>query len=153
MGTRHGLEIRAAVGGDAPGLAAMLAEAAVAVAPAELAGRLEALQRAGGTALVAVAWGPPSGLVVLTHHRTLDSARPLGLVTTLLVARDSRRRGIGRVLLKAAARAARQAGCERMLLAAGPGQADLRAFCTANGFAEAGDLLARPLLRRGSAEA
>lgn len=153
MGTRYGLEIRAAVSGDAPGLAAMLAEAAIAIAPAEFAGRLEALQREGGTALVAVEWGPPSGLVVLSHHRTLDSARPVGLVTTLLVARDSRRRGIGRVLLKAAARTARRAGCERMLLTAEPGQADLRAFCTATGFAQAGTILTRPLLRRGSAEA
>ena len=153
MGSRHGLEIRNAVSGDAPGLAAMMAEASPAVAPADLASRLEALQREGGTALVAVEWGPPSGLVVLSRHRTLDAARPVGVVTTLLVARESRRRGIGRLLLKAAAHTARQAGCERMLLCAEPGQADLRAFCTATGFADAGSLLSRPLLRRGSAEA
>lgn len=152
MGTRYGLEIRAAVGGDAPGLAAMMAEATRVIEPVAFADRLEALQRAGGTALVAVEWGPPSGLVASSYHRTLESPRPVGLITTLLVARDSRRRGIGRVLLKAAARAARQAGCERMLLAAEPGQADLRAFCAATGFVGAGNVLSRPLLRRGSAE-
>lgn len=151
MGTRYGLEIRAAVSGDASGLAAMMTEAALAIGPVEFAGRLEALQRAGGTALVAVEWGPPSGLVVLSHHRTLEASQPVGLITTLLVAQDSRRRGIGRVLLKAAARTARQAGCEQLLLNAEPGQVDLRAFCAATGFAEAGSVLTRPLLRRGPA--
>ena len=129
----------------------MMAEAVAPVEPADVAGRLEALQRAGGTALVAVEWGPPNGLVVVSPHRTLDSARPVGLVTMLLVARDARRRGIGRLLLKAAARTARQAGCERMRLDVQPGQGGLRAFCAATGFAETGLILTRPLLRRGPA--
>jgi aminoglycoside 6'-N-acetyltransferase I len=152
LGNRYGLEIRAAAGPDAAGLAALLGETGVAVGAADLAARLEALQRAGGTALVAVEWGPPSGIVALAPVRTLDAPKPHGLITSLAVAPESRRRGIGRVLLKAAGRAARLAGCDRLILAAGPDQDALRAFCAAAGFTEAGRLLVRPLLKRGSGD-
>jgi aminoglycoside 6'-N-acetyltransferase I len=151
VSNRYGLEIRAAAAPDAPGLAALLAAEGVGVAPADLAGRLDALQADGGTALVAVDWGPPSGLVAVAPVHTLGAARAFGLVTTLVVAADSRRRGIGRVLLKAAGRAARQAGCDRLLLGVGPDQDALRAFCAAAGFAEDGRILTRPLLKRGAA--
>ncbi|QEE41044.1 MULTISPECIES: GNAT family N-acetyltransferase [unclassified Methylobacterium] len=152
MGNRYGLEIRAAAGSDAPGLAELLGAAGVAVGAADLTVRLDALQGGGGTALVAVEWGPPSGLIALSPVRTLEAPRATGLITTLIVGAESRRRGIGRVLLKAAGRAARQAGCDRLVLSVGPGQDDLRAFCEAAGFAADGHSLARPLLKRGSGE-
>ncbi len=150
MGNRYGLEIRAAAGSDAVGLAALLGDP---VGAAELAARLEGLQRDGGTVLVAVEWGPPSGLIALSPVRTLDAPRPFGLITTLVVAADSRRRGIGRVLLKAAGRAARQAGCDRLRVSVGADQPSLRAFCAAAGFTGADPLYERPLLKRGSGEA
>ena len=153
MGNRYGLEIRTAAGPDAAGLAAILEEAGHPVGAADLAARLEALQRDGGTVLVAVEWGPPSGLIALAPVRTLDAPRPFGLITTLVVAVESRRRGIGRVLLKAAGRAARQAGCDRLLLRVGPDQHALRAFCEAAGFTGEAQLYGRPLLKRGSGEA
>lgn len=153
MGNRYGLEIRAAAGSDAAGLAALLSEGGGAVGAADLAARLEALQRAGGTVLVAVEWGPPSGLIALAPVHTLDAARPFGLITTLVVAAESRRRGIGRVLLKAAGRAARQAGCDRLRVRVGPEQHALGAFCAAAGFAGADQVYERPLLKRGSGEA
>lgn len=153
MGTRYGLEIRAAASSDAAGLAALLGEAGIAVGAADLATRLDALQQDGGTALVAVEWGPPSGLITVSPVRTLEAPRPFGLITSFAVAIESRRRGIGRVLLKAAGRAARQAGCDRLLLAAAPDQEALRAFCRAAGFTDAGQMLARPLLKRGAGEA
>ncbi|MCJ2056334.1 GNAT family N-acetyltransferase [Methylobacterium sp. J-048] len=152
MGNRYGLEIRAAAGPDAPGLAELLGAAGLAVGAADLAARLDALQGSGGTALVAVEWGPPSGLIALAPIRTLEASRATGLITTLVVAAESRRRGIGRVLLKAAARAARQAGCERLVLNIGTGQEALHAFAVAAGFTDDGQILARPLLKRGSAE-
>lgn len=152
LGNRYGLEIRAAAGTDAGALAVLLGEAGVAVGAADLAARLETLQRGGGTALLAVEWGPPSGLVALAPVATLGAARPFGLITTFVVGPESRRRGIGRVLLKAAGRAARQAGCDRLLLPVEPGQDDLRAFCAAAGFTAEGRMHARPLLKRGSGE-
>lgn len=152
MGNRYGLEIRAAAAGDAADLAALLSGAGHPVAAQDLAPRLAALQAAGGTALVAVEWGPPSGLAVLGPLPTLDAARPVAVLTALLVAPDARRRGIGRLLLKAASRAARQAGCERVLMPVEPGRADLAAFGAATGFSGDGRLLARPLLRRGPAQ-
>jgi len=152
LGNRYGLEIRAAAGPDAAGLADLLGEAGVAVGVVDLAVRLNALQSSGGTALVAVEWGPPSGLIALSPVRTLDAPKALGLITILVVASDSRRKGIGRVLLKAAARAARQAGCERLILSVGPGQDALHAFCLAAGFTGDGQILTRPLLKRGSTD-
>lgn len=152
MGNRYGLEIRAAAGPDAAGLATLLGAAGVAVGAADLAARLDDLQREGGSALVAVEWGPPSGLIALAPVRTLDASRPFGLITTLVVAAESRRNGIGRILLKAAGRAARQAGCDRLLLAVGPAQDELRAFCAAAGFTDEGRVHTRPLLKRGSGE-
>jgi GNAT superfamily N-acetyltransferase len=152
VGNRYGLEIRAAAGPDAAGLASLLGEAGVAVGAADLAARLDDLQRDGGSALVAVEWGPPSGLIALAPVRTLDAPRPFGLITTLVVAAESRRNGIGRILLKAAGRAARQAGCDRLLLAVGPAQDDLRVFCAAAGFTDEGRVHMRPLLKRGSGE-
>ncbi|MEL6062130.1 MULTISPECIES: GNAT family N-acetyltransferase [unclassified Methylobacterium] len=152
MGNRYGLEIRTAAGSDAAGLATLVSETGAPVGAADMASRLEGLQRDGGTVLVAVEWGPPSGLIALSPVRTLDAPRPFGLITTLVVAAESRRRGIGRVLLKAAGRAARQAGCDRLVLRVGPEQAALRAFCAAAGFAGATELYERPLLKRGSGE-
>ncbi|SDN76187.1 Acetyltransferase (GNAT) family protein [Methylobacterium phyllostachyos] len=152
MGNRYGLEIRAAAGADAAGLATLLGEAGEPLTAADLASRLEGLQRDGGTVLVAVEWGPPSGFIALSPVRTLDAPRPFGLITTLVVAAESRRRGIGRVLLKAAGRAARQAGCDRLVLRVGPEQTTLRAFCAAAGFAGTMELHERPLLKRGSGE-
>ena len=153
MGNRYGLEIRAAAGPDAAGLAALLGEAAIAVGPADLAARLDALQRDGGTALVAVEWGPPSGLVAVSPVRTLDAPRPFGLITTLVVAAESRRRGIGRVLLKAAGRAARQAGCDRLLLSRGAGPGDAaRLLCRSRlhrGWGDPGAAPAEAGIRRG----
>lgn len=153
MGNRYGLEIRTAVGSDTAGLAALLGADGAPVGAADLAARLEDLQRNGGTVLVAVEWGPPSGFIALAPVRTLDAPRPFGLITTLMVAAESRRRGIGRVLLKAAGRAARQAGCDRLLLRVRPDQHALRAFCEAAGFTGEAQLYGRPLLKRGSGEA
>lgn len=149
MGQRYGLEIRAASPADAPGLAALMADLGAPADPAALAGRVEALNRAGGSALIAVEWGPPSGIVVLQAVHDLAAARPAGLIATLAVVPDARRRGIGRLLVKAVSRSARLAGCDRLLLVPDAGAAGLAEFATATGFLPEGGLLVRPLLRRG----
>jgi GNAT superfamily N-acetyltransferase len=149
LSLRHGLEIRAATAGDAPGLADLLTSAGLPVAAPDLAARLEALRHGAGAALVALDWGPPSGVVVLHWFQTLAAPRPTARITTLLVAAEARRRGIGRLLLKAAAQAARSAGCGMLELAAPPAEPSVPAFCQALGFTEAGAVFERSLRRHG----
>lgn len=148
MSSRYGLEIRAATEADAPALAELLRAAGWTVAPRGLAVRLGALQASGGTALVALDWGPPSGLVALHWHPTLESDLPVAQITTLLVGPDDRRRGIARLLLKAASQAARVAGCGTLRVSAAPDRDGLAAFCRATGFAEADTGFVRPLRKK-----
>ena len=123
--------------------------AGIEIAPQAVGQQLEAIREGRGTALVALAWGPPSGLVVLHWYRTLLAAGPRATISLLLVAPDERRRGIGRLLVKAAAQAARTAGCDVLELGATGGQPDLAGFCLATGFAAAGATYVRPLRKGG----
>jgi GNAT superfamily N-acetyltransferase len=107
---------------------------------------LAAIRAGGGAVLIAVAWGPPSGVVALHWYRDVAAAAPVAVITTLFVTADERRRGIGRLLVKAAAQAARVAGCGALELA---GSAEVSAFCLATGFSEVGPRFARGL-RRGA---
>ncbi len=146
MSNRYGLQIRAATAADAPGLCDVMGACGLPVPAAErLGARLEALGR-GGTALIAVEWGPPSGLVAVNWTRTLRTDAGVAHLDMLLVAPDSRRRGVGRLLLKAASQSARLAGCDELLVAAA--DTDLAAFLDATGFAKVGAAYARPLRRR-----
>ena len=148
MGNRYGLEIRAATGADAAGLAALLAEAGRRVDPHRLAERIDALRQDGGSALIAVAWGPPSGLVAFHRYHTLDADLAVARIDALLVGPEERRRGIGRLLVKAASQAARVAGCGALQIDVGPDRPDLRAFCAATGFTPAASSFERPLRKR-----
>lgn len=149
MGSRYGLEIRSALPADAPGLAALLSAVGHPVAAPVLAERIEALRHGHGTALLALEWGPPSGIVVLHWYPVLEQAAPMAQITTLLVAPDGRRRGIGRQLIKAASQAARMAGCGAIqLLAAAEGNG-LKEFCDATGFVPSASGFVRPLRKKG----
>ena len=147
--SRYALEIRAATSFEAPGLATLLAEAGHDISPAAIAERLASLDDGAGMALVALQWGPPSGLVILHWYRTLLAPRPVAQITTLMVATEDRRKGIGRLLIKAAAQAARSAGCGDMEILVGQDNAALGAFCRATGFEEMGRNYIRPLRKRG----
>ncbi len=146
--SRFGLEIRAATAAEAPGLATLLATAGHAVDPCDLADRLTTLRDAPGAALVALRWGPPSGLLLWHWYPTLEDARPTAQITTLLVDPEERRVGIGRLLVKAAAQAARAAGCGKLELGVPASAPFLREFCLATGFAEVGSRFARSLRKQ-----
>ncbi len=150
MASRHGLQIRAALGSaDAAEIAGLALAIGHTITASALAARLDALhaERAGAV-LVALEWGPPSGLVVVGWSRTLEDDLPVARISTLLVAPDERRRGIGRALLKAASQAARVAGCGTIIVPVAAGDTGLRAFCEATGFVPEGTLYARPLRKR-----
>lgn len=145
MTNRRGLELRGAASADAPGLSELFHAAGYPITPQALSGRLEAIRQSPGAALLAAEWGPPSGLVVLHWYPVLDADQLTAQISTLLVAPDDRRRGIGRLLVKAAAQAARLAGCGALQLLAPPGQPVLAEFCRATGFADSGGCFLRPL--------
>ncbi len=149
MKSRYGLEIRAATVADATGLSALFGAAGRTVPPPALAERLDAIRQEQGAALIAAEWGPPSGLVVLHWYRTLEADRPTAQITTLLVAPDDRRRGIGRLLVKAAAQASRVAGCDTIEILSASAARELEAFCRATGFAEIGSCFIRALRKKG----
>jgi aminoglycoside 6'-N-acetyltransferase I len=146
---RYGLDIRAVTPAEAPGLSVLLAQAGLSISAPDLAERLPALRTTSGTALVALKWGPPSGLVVLHWYPSLRTIRPVAQISLLLVSVEERRQGIGRILVKAAAQAARSAGCGDLEIAAAPDAPSLREFCRATGFADAGARFARSLRRQG----
>lgn len=148
MTLRHGLEIRTATAADAPGLAALLAEAGQAIEARDLAERLAALRQGAATALVAEQWGPPAGLLVMHWYPTLEAAGSVAQITLLLVGEEHRRQGIGRLLLKSASQFARTAGCTRIEIATAAEAPSLQAFCRATGFAEAGPRFVRSLRRQ-----
>ena len=136
MSSRFGLEIRAADSVDAPGEAELMAAAGLPANPSAIGARLERLRAERATVLLAVEWGPPSGLIIFHPRQTLLADLPIAFVSTLLVGPDARRKGIGRTLLKSASQAARSAGCGELHLSAPPEADSLRAFCQATGFAE-----------------
>ena len=145
MASRPGLEIRAAAAADAEGLSDLLAEIGHAVAADRLAERIEALRRGSGAVLVAMEWGPPSGVASVSWRSELLAERPVAVIDTLVVAPDARRRGLGRLLLKAASQAARSAGCAELELRAALGDASMPGFCEATGFRLVGAVYERPL--------
>ena len=149
MKSRYGLEIRTAGSADAQGVCDLLQAAGHVIPPRVMAERLDAMRQEAGAALIAAEWGPPSGLVVVHWYRTLDADQATAQITTLFVAPDDRRRGIGRLLLKAAAQAARVAGCGALELLASAEQHQLHAFCQATGFVEVGTRFLRPLRKKG----
>jgi aminoglycoside 6'-N-acetyltransferase I len=147
--TRYGLEIRAATSADAQGLCELLHAAGHAISSRVMAERLDAVRQEPGAALIATAWGPPTGFVLMHWYRTLAADQPTAQITTLIVAPDERRRGVGRLLVKAAAQAARVAGCGALELMASTEEWALQEFCRATGFSEAGPRFLRPLRKKG----
>ncbi len=151
MTSRRGLEIRAATVGDAPGLCELLNAIGLAISTSDMASRIGALRQGAGTALLAVEWGPPSGVIVLHWFETLLAPQPIAQITMLLVGVEERRRGIGRLLVKAATQAARVAGCGALEFSGSASADDLHAFCLATGFTEAGPIFSRALRKNAGA--
>jgi aminoglycoside 6'-N-acetyltransferase I len=150
LGSRYGLTIRTATAADAPGIAELLLNVGRRVEVAALAERLEVIQQAPGTALVALEWGPPSGIIVATWYPVLTSEHLVARITSFLVGPDERRRGVGRLLLKAASQAARAARCTTLHLPDWDREPTISAFAAASGFEARGCDFVRGLRKAGS---
>lgn len=153
MASRYGLQIRAATAADAEGLAELMGAVGVPVTAAAVAERLAAVRDHGcGSVVLAVEWGPPSGVLAFQWYPTLGADMPLAQIDWLAVAPEERRRGIARTLLKSASQAARLAGCGSCSLTLpSDGDGTLRAFCGASGFEQAGTSFTRSLRKVRSA--
>lgn len=149
MASRYGLQIRTATPADAPGIAELFETAGRRIEAAALARRVATLQNAPGITLLALEWGPPSGIVVLTWYPVLMDNHPVARITTLLVGPEERRRGVGRLLLKAASQAARAAHCSALHLPDSDLEPTISAFALASGFEPEGKDFVRGLRKGG----
>jgi GNAT superfamily N-acetyltransferase len=127
--------VRDAAPGDAPAIAALLAELGYPAGPEEAGGHVVRLARDGASRVqVAELGGRVVGLVATHLVPRLDGDRWTCRVTDLVVAADHRRAGIGGALLAAAEAEARARGAPRLDLSSGDWRADAHAFYAAHGF-------------------
>lgn len=84
--------------------------------------------------LAETASGRPIGLLALHIAPLLFYPRPLARITTLVVASDARRRGVGRRLIALARHLADEAGCDKLELTTGVDRVEAQAFYEAVGF-------------------
>jgi GNAT superfamily N-acetyltransferase len=105
------LRIRPADSVDSEAIAILLAELGYEVAPDDVADRLQRLARGGEPVLVARQADETLGC--LSWHVTPNIHRPwpIGRITMMVVAKGSRRRGIGRALVQAAEQHMVKRGC------------------------------------------
>lgn len=106
--------VRNAGAHDAAGLAALVEELGYPATTAEIAARLERMQRARESILVAERAGGLIGFVAVHVTPVLHRPTPVGRMTALVVAGSARGGGVGRALVAAAERLAAEAGCALM---------------------------------------
>ena len=141
----QGVDVRSAVPSDAADIAGLLGQVGPVVSARTVATRLEGMSR-DSAVLVATGFAPAIGVVALHWSRGLTGDSGVARIDVLVVNEDDRGRGIGRMLLKSASQLARMAGCD--VLEAGAGQQG-GGFLAATGFVGRGELMCRPLRRRG----
>ncbi len=143
----QGVDVRSAVPSDAADIAGLLGQVGPAVSARTVALRLEGMSR-DSAVLVATGFAPAIGVVALHWSRGLAGDAGVARIDVLVVNEDDRGRGIGRMLLKSVSQLARMAGCD-MLEAGAERQGG--GFLAATGFVGHGELMCRPLRRRGAA--
>ena len=82
--------------------------------------------------------GRALGFFSVARHAVLHAAGPVGLITSLVVAKGARRLGVGRAMVAAAQNWARDAGCVRLIVTSGEHRPDAHSFYPACGMAHTG---------------
>jgi predicted N-acetyltransferase YhbS len=105
------VHVRDARPGDAPALAALLAELGFPAPDDVIAARLEAMLLARKVVLVAARDEAVIGVVTVHMTPVLHRPAPVGRLTALVVSASARGQGVGRALVEAAERSLASAGC------------------------------------------
>jgi len=106
---------------------------------ADVPSRLGEVAAEGGGAFLHVDQsGRALGFFSVARHSVLHAPGPIGLITSLVVAEDARRLGVGRAMVAAAQEWARDAGCVRLLVTSGEHRPDAHSFYPACGMAYSG---------------
>jgi ribosomal protein S18 acetylase RimI-like enzyme len=137
-----GVELRPAGREDLDAVLALLGEREAGPAPiprSDLSGeRWEAvIGSVDATPFLAIAEGQPAGLLLLLFRRRLNFATWEGWVPELVVAKEFRRRGIGRALLQVAIEEWRLRGAHRLAVETAPEEDAGRALVSGLGFEDA----------------
>jgi predicted N-acetyltransferase YhbS len=140
------IRIRACTPEDAPGVSALLDELGYTVSASQAAAHIRQLGNTGSDpAFLAIEDGQVLGLVALHICRMLQYAAPVMRVTALVVAKRTRRRGVGKLLMEHAEQLAATAGCEAVELTSAVGRTDAHAFYRSIGY-DASSLRFRKML-------
>lgn len=138
--------IRAPTDRDASRLASLLGELGYPAEAKDLPRRLARLSgRGDAAAFVAETDGVVVGVSTVHTFASIHAEREVAWLTTLVVAREVRQRGIGRALVTAAERWAREKGCQRLSVTTGLHRADAHAFYDRLGYEPSGHRYAKPL--------
>jgi len=129
------IDIRPIQAQDAPAISLLMRGMGFEHAIEEIARRLAlAPDRRTDPAFLAEQRGAPVGLLALHIAPLLFYPQPLARITTIVVAKTARRRGIGRALVEFALAFAKQAGCDTLELTSGLGRTEAHSFYEALGF-------------------
>jgi N-acetylglutamate synthase-like GNAT family acetyltransferase len=130
--------VRDARPSDAESLARLLTELGYPVSPQRLGRRLQTLSGERGTRVFVVAseQGELCGVAAMHCMHQLELDDPACRLTTLAVAPEARRRGVGRALMARIDREARGRGCVRIEVASAQHRTEAHEFYERLGFEE-----------------
>ncbi|HUF29930.1 MAG TPA: GNAT family N-acetyltransferase, partial [Gemmatimonadaceae bacterium] len=128
------LIVRRATGDDAADVAHLFSTLGYPIEPDDVPSRLARLDASSDAVLLAMdETGNSLGLIALHVFPIIHVARPLALITGLVVSPDSRGRGVGRTLVEAARAWALERKCDRLMVTSAEHRIDAHAFYPAVG--------------------
>jgi ribosomal protein S18 acetylase RimI-like enzyme len=121
-------QVREARPADAPRLAALIRFLGHEIDEKSVRKNLTILKKEGETPLVATLGKDVVGLCGVMKQVVISRPVPLGRLTTLVVAEEAQRHGIGRMLVEAAEERLRRAGCKMVEVTSNDRRTEAHAF-------------------------